>query len=59
MELDIQYRMCDSYKDENRVLVGDNAVLTKSNKNLKSTLVLWKVVGISSAIVGFYMGTKI
>jgi hypothetical protein len=59
MEIDIKDEISNTYKDENRVLIGDNAILTKDNKHLKSSIILWKVFGVSGAIVGFYMGTKI
>jgi hypothetical protein len=59
MELDIRDKISDTYRNENRVLVGDNAVLTKDNKNLKSSVIFWKVFGVSGVVLGFYMGTKI
>ena len=59
MEIDIKDEISNTYKDENRVLIGDNAILTKDNKHLKSSIILWKVFGVSGAIIGFYMGTKI
>jgi len=58
-ELDVEKKLNNGYKVENTELVKENAVFARGIKRLKSEVVLWKILGFSSGVVGFYMGTRI
>jgi len=58
LKLDIEKELNDGYKVENTELLKENVILLKTNKTLKSNVVLWKLLGLGSGIIGFYLGTK-